>query len=78
MRMEMASPYAISGSSAALKKTFSEGAKLWVKKSASESGMPSRIFFKDEIEGLTRFCSMSEMAPLVTPARRASSRWVRP
>jgi hypothetical protein len=69
---------AISVSSSPEKKTSSVGAKFKVKKSARERGTPSRIFLSEEIEGLTRFCSISEIAPLVTPARRANSRWVRP
>ena len=45
-----------------------------VKKSASAMGMPSSTFFKELTEGLTRFCSISEIKPLVTPARFANSR----
>src|ERR1700682_1501974 len=37
-------------------------------------GMPSSTFFKELTEGLTRFCSINEIKPLVTPARFASSR----
>src|SRR5580765_1344545 len=40
-------------------------------------GTPSRTFLRELTEGLTRFCSISEISPLVTPARRASSRWER-
>lgn len=46
-----------------------------VKKSARDIGMPSSSFFSELTEGLTRFCSISEMVALVTPLRRASSRW---
>ena len=49
-----------------------------MKNSASDIGTPSSTFFSELTEGLTRFCSMSEMRPLVTPARRASSRWDSP
>ena len=49
-----------------------------VKNSASGMCMPSRTFFSELTDGLTRFCSIREMSPLVTPARRASSRWDRP
>src|SRR5256884_1288652 len=45
-----------------------------VKNSASDIGTPSSTFLSEVTEGLTRFCSMREMSPLVTPARRASSR----
>ena len=41
-------------------------------------GTPSSTFLSEPTEGLTRFCSISEMRPLVTPARRASSRCDRP
>src|SRR5579863_7453660 len=41
-------------------------------------GTPSSTFLSELTEGLTRFCSMREISPLVTPARRASSRWDRP
>src|SRR5260370_540842 len=37
-------------------------------------GMPSSTFFRELTEGLTRFCSIKEIKPLVTPARFASSR----
>src|SRR3979490_828025 len=37
-------------------------------------GMPSSTFFKELTEGLTRFCSIKEIKPLVTPARFAISR----
>ncbi len=40
--------------------------------------MHSSNFFSDPTEGLTRFCSISEMVPFVTPARLASSRCDRP
>src|SRR5690348_8736714 len=43
-----------------------------------DSGTPSSTFFNEPTEGDTRFCSISEMSPLVTPARRASSRCDRP
>src|SRR5580698_8941898 len=49
-----------------------------VKNSARLIGMHSSSFFSDPTEGLTRFCSISEIVPLVTPARFASSRWDRP
>ena len=45
-----------------------------MKKSASAIGMPSSTFFRELTEGLTRFCSIKEINPLVTPARFASSR----
>src|ERR1700742_2711685 len=45
-----------------------------VKKSASAIGMPSSTFFSELTDGLTRFCSISEIKPLVTPARLANSR----
>ena len=45
-----------------------------MKKSASDMGRPSSTFFSELIDGLTRFCSIREMVPLVTPARLASSR----
>src|SRR6202035_5121709 len=45
-----------------------------VKKSASAMGMPSRTLFNELTEGLTRFCSIKEIKPLVTPARFANSR----
>src|ERR1700678_4259857 len=37
-------------------------------------GMPSSTFFRELTEGLTRFCSIKEIKPLVTPARFANSR----
>ena len=37
-------------------------------------GMPSSTFFSELTEGLTRFCSIKEIRPLVTPARFANSR----
>src|SRR5882762_3775832 len=37
-------------------------------------GIPSSTFFKELTEGLTRFCSIREIKPLVTPARFANSR----
>src|SRR5436190_4968996 len=40
--------------------------------------MPSSTFFSELTEGLTLFCSISEMVLLVTPTRLASSRWDRP
>ena len=49
-----------------------------MKNSASDIGMPSSTFFSELTEGLTRFCSISEISPLVTPARFASSRCDRP
>src|SRR5438552_7030255 len=49
-----------------------------VKKSASAIGIPSSTFFSELTEGLTRFCSIKEMSPLVTPARFANSRCDRP
>ena len=49
-----------------------------VKNSASDIGMPSSTFLSELTEGLTRFCSISEIIPLVTPARLASSRWDSP
>jgi hypothetical protein len=49
-----------------------------VKNSASDIGMPSSTFLSELTDGLTRFCSMSEIMPLVTPARLASSRCDRP
>ena len=51
--------------------------KSKVKNSASDMGTPSSTFLRELTEGLTRFCSISEISPLVTPARRASSRWER-
>jgi len=36
--------------------------------------MPSSTFFNELMDGLTRFCSISEIVPFVTPARFASSR----
>ena len=53
-------------------------ARSRVKNSASAIGMPSSTFLSEDTEGLTRFCSISEMRPLVTPARFASSRCDRP
>jgi len=44
-------------------------------KSARDMGMLSSSFFRELTEGLTRFCSIREMVALVTPLRRASSRW---
>src|SRR6202521_3275573 len=52
--------------------------KSRVKKSASVMGMPSSTFLSEPTDGLTRFCSMSEIKPLVTPARFANSRCDRP
>jgi hypothetical protein len=49
-----------------------------VKNSASDIGTPSSTFFSELTDGLTRFCSISEIVPLVTPARFASSRCDRP
>ena len=49
-----------------------------VKKSASEIGMPSSTFLSELMDGLTLFCSISEMVELVTPTRLASSRWLSP
>ncbi len=40
-----------------------------VKNSASDIGMPSSTFFSELTDGLTRFCSISEIRPFVTPAR---------
>src|ERR1043165_9366351 len=37
-------------------------------------GMPSSTFFSELTDGLTRFCSINEIMPFVTPARFASSR----
>jgi hypothetical protein len=37
-------------------------------------GMPSSTFFRELTEGLTRFCSIKEIKPFVTPARFANSR----
>ena len=45
-----------------------------MKNSASDIGMPSSTFFSELTDGLTRFCSISEIRPFVTPARLASSR----
>jgi hypothetical protein len=45
-----------------------------VKKSDSDIGMPSSTFLSELTDGLTRFCSISEIMPFVTPARFASSR----
>jgi hypothetical protein len=42
---------------------------------AKDIGIPSSSFFRELTEGLTRFCSIREMVALVTPLRRASSRW---
>ncbi|MNR43726.1 hypothetical protein D3C85_1623790 [compost metagenome] len=39
--------------------------------------MPSSSFFRELTEGLTRFCSICEIVELVSPLRRASSRWER-
>ena len=36
--------------------------------------MPSSTFFRELTDGLTRFCSIKEINPLVTPARFANSR----
>ncbi len=38
-----------------------------MKNSAIDSGTPSSTFLSEPTEGLTRFCSISEMSPLVTP-----------
>ncbi len=44
------------------------------KNCASVHPSAASIFLSDATEGLTRFCSIIETAPLVTPARRANSR----
>src|SRR6266702_2082270 len=49
-----------------------------VKNSARLIGMHSSSFFSEPTEGLTRFCSISEIVPLVTPALFANSRWDKP
>src|SRR5439155_17857036 len=64
--------------SSALKKARGVALRSRVKNSASDIGTPSSTFFSELTEGLTRFCSMRDMSPLVTPARRASSRCERP
>src|ERR1700704_4869766 len=64
--------------SSALKKACGVALRSTVKNSASDIGTPSSTFLSELTEGLTRFCSMREMSPLVTPARRASSRCDRP
>ena len=71
-------PVPMSASSARGKKTSAWPARSRVKNSASAMGMPSSTFLSEDTEGLTRFCSISEMRPLVTPARFASSRCDRP
>jgi hypothetical protein len=48
-----------------------------VKNSAIVIGNAARTFCSEPTEGLTRPCSISEIIPLVTPARLASSRWLR-
>src|ERR1700729_1434847 len=68
----------IFGSSSRGKKTCGFPPKSIVKKSASAIGMPSSTFLSELTEGLTRFCSIKEISPLVTPARFASSRCDRP
>src|ERR1700735_2901218 len=60
------------------KKTCGFPPKSKVKKSASAIGMPSSPFLSELTEGLTRFCSIKEIKPLVTPARLANSRCDRP
>src|SRR5258708_26902284 len=64
----------MSASSSRGKNTWGLPARSKVKKSASDIGMPSRTFLSELTPGLTRFCSMSEIKPLLTPARFASSR----
>src|SRR5580692_7450883 len=71
-------PVPMSANSERGKNTSGLPARSRVKNSASAIGMPSSTFFRDETDGLTRFCSMSEIRPLVTPARLASSRCERP
>src|SRR2546429_21423 len=63
-----------STSSSIPKKAWGVALRSSVKNSASDIGTPSSTFLSEVTEGLTRFCSMREMSPLVTPARRASSR----
>src|SRR2546429_635875 len=63
-----------STSSSIPKKAWGVALRSSVKNSASDIGTPSSTFLSELTEGLTRFCSMREMSPLVTPARRASSR----
>gem|GEM_PF-3959915 len=53
-------------------------ARSSVKNSASDIGTPSSTFFSELTDGLTRFCSMREIVPFVTPARLASSRCDKP
>jgi len=40
----------------------------------NDIGRPCSTFLRLLTEGLTRFCSIREMVPLVTPARLANSR----
>jgi hypothetical protein len=68
----------MSASSSRGKEHLRLAARSRVKKSASAMGMPSSTFFSELTEGLTRFCSISEIKPLVTPARFANSRCDRP
>src|ERR1700722_17973352 len=63
-----------SASSSREKNTWGLPARSRVKKSASDMGMPSSTFLSELTDGLTRFCSIKEIKPLVTPARFASSR----
>src|SRR5260370_28216504 len=67
-------PERMSASSSRGKNTCGLPARSRVKKSASDIGRPSRTFLSELTDGLTRFCSISEIKPLVTPARFASSR----
>src|SRR2546423_1421277 len=67
-----------STSSSAEKKVCGGVPRSRVKNSASDIGTPSSTFLSELTEGLTRFCSISEINPFVTPARRASSRCERP
>ena len=64
----------MSGSSARGKNTCGLPPRSRVKKSASAMGIPSSTFLSELTEGLTRFCSIKEIKPLVTPARFANSR----
>src|ERR1700744_1795211 len=68
----------IFASSSRGKKTCGFPPKSKVKKSARAMGMPSRTFLRELTDGLTRFCSIKEINPLVTPARFANSRCDKP
>src|SRR6185312_3776291 len=64
-----------SASSSAPKNACGTAVRSSAKNSARVIETPSSTFVSELTEGLTRFCSMREIRPLVTPARRASSRW---